>query len=71
MKFKIVSAQRNTRQEKALHEGKVLGLIALDISFNEPLQQIQILKLTGGQELRAYSLADLNAEKIRAMLQQV
>ena len=71
LKFKIASAQRNTQQEKALQEGKAPGLIALDISFNEPLQQIQILKLTGGQELRAYSLADLIAEKYRAMLQQV
>lgn len=71
LRFRIASAKRNTTQEKALHEGKGPCLINLDISFNEPLQQIQILELTGGQELRAYSLVDLIAEKYRAMLQQI
>ena len=33
--------------------------------------QIQVLELTGGQELRAYGLVDLIAEKYRAILQQV
>lgn len=69
--LKIAYAQRGTRQEKALLKGKAPGIIDLDISFNEPLREIQVLKLTGGQELRAYSLIDLIAEKYRAMLQQV
>ena len=71
LKLKIAYAQRGTRQEKALREGKAPGVIEVDISFNEPMRQIQILQLTGGQELRAYSLIDLIAEKYRAMLQQV
>ncbi len=71
LKLKIAYAQRGTKQEKALLEGKAPGIIDLDISFNEPMQQIQILELTGGQELWAYSLTDLIAEKYRAMLQQV
>lgn len=71
LKLKIAYAQRGTKQEKALLEGKTPNVIDVDISFNEPMQQIQILELTGGQELRAYSFTDLIAEKYRAMLQQV
>ena len=71
LKLKIASAKRGTTQEKALQEGKAPVVIAVDISFNEPLLQIQVLELTGGQELRAYGLVDLIAEKYRAILQQV
>ena len=71
LKLKIAYAKRGTRQEKALREGKSPRVIDLDISFNESLQQIQVLELTGGQELQAYGLVDLIAEKYRAMLQQV
>lgn len=44
--------------------------IDVDISFNEPLSQMQVMELTGGAELLAYSLSELMAEKFRAMLQQ-
>ncbi len=72
LKLKITSAKRGTPQERALKEGKPPFTIDVDISFNEPpLQQIQIMKLTGGQELFAYSLIDLVAEKYRAILQQI
>ena len=71
LKLKIASAKRGTTQEKALLKGKTPVVIDADISFNEPLQQIQVLELTGGQELFAYGLVDLIAEKYRAMLQQV
>ena len=69
--MKIAYARRGTREEDALSEGKTTNVIKLEISFNEPLLQFQVLELTGGQELRAYSLVDLIAEKYRAMLQQV
>lgn len=72
LKLKIASAKRRTPQERAIREGKASDvMIDVDISFNEPLPQIQVLKLTGGQDLRAYGLVDLIAEKYRAMLQQV
>ena len=72
LKLKIASAKRRTPQERALRGGKASDvMIDVDISFNEPLPQIHVLKLTGGQELHAYGLADLIAEKFRAMLQQV
>lgn len=70
LKIKVAFAERETTQEKALKKGLAPGVIDVDISFNEPLRQIQILELTGGQELQAYSLIDLMAEKYRAMLQQ-
>ena len=63
--------QRGAEQEKALQEGKAPGVINVDISFKEPMQQIQVLELTGGQKLYAYGLVDLIAEKYRAILQQV
>lgn len=71
LKLKVAFAERGTKQEKALEEGLAPGVIDVDISFNETLRQIQILELTGGQELQAYSLVDLMAEKYRAMLQQI
>lgn len=46
-------------------------MIDVDISFNDPLNHVQVLQLTGGKELHAYGLVDLVAEKYRALLQQV
>ena len=71
LKLKIASAKRGTAQERALQNGKAPVVIDADISFNEPMLQIQVLELTGGQELFAYGLVDLIAEKYRAILQQV
>ena len=70
LKMQIAFAERGTKQEEAMAAGKAPGVIDLDISFNETLRQIQVLELTGGEELQAYSLIDLMAEKYRAMLQQ-
>ncbi len=64
-------APRGTSQEKALKRGRAANVIGIDISFNERLGHVQILEITGGQELFAYGLADLIAEKYRAVLQQV
>ena len=72
LKLKIGYAQRNTKQEQALEIGNPANTIEVDISFNEPEPKaIQLLELTGGDNLLAYSIADLIAEKYRAMLQQV
>lgn len=70
LKIKIAFARRGSPQEAALNRGIAPGKIEVDISFNEPLRQIQILGLTGGAELLAYDLVELMAEKYRAMLQQ-
>ena len=72
LKLKVASARRGTASEEALQEGKPTNcVIDVDISFNEPMHEIQVLELTGGQELLAYSLVELIAEKLRAVLQQV
>ena len=71
LQLKIASAKRGTTQEKALQKHLPRVVVNADISFNEPLMQIQVLNLTGGRDLRAYGLCDLIAEKYRALLQQV
>ena len=71
LKLKVASAKRGSRQEAALQNGHASVVVGADISFNEPLLQIQVLELTGGRELHAYALTDLVAEKYRALLQQV
>lgn len=71
LRVKVGYARRGTNQEKALKMGRAANVIGIDISFNEHLGHIQILEITGGQELFAYGLADLIAEKYRAVLQQV
>lgn len=71
LKMKVGFAERNSKQHEAMLAGKATNILDVDISFNEPLQHTQILGLTDGQELLAYSLIDLIAEKYRAMLQQV
>ncbi|MDE0104042.1 MAG: hypothetical protein OXN89_16845 [Bryobacterales bacterium] len=45
-------------------------MVGADISFNERLLQIQVLKLTSGRELHPYALANIVAEKYRALLRQ-
>lgn len=71
LRMKVGYALRDTHQEKALMRGRAAEVIGIDISFNEHLGHIQILEITGGQELFAYGLADIIAEKYRAVLQQV
>ncbi|MBC6403066.1 MAG: nucleotidyl transferase AbiEii/AbiGii toxin family protein [Hyphomonadaceae bacterium] len=70
LKVKIGYAERGSSGDKALTDGKPPHIIDIDISFDEPTKALQILELTGGQKLHAYSLCDLIAEKYRAMLQQ-
>ena len=71
LKLKVASANRGTRQEGRLLQGEASVVVDVDISFNESWTAVQILELTGGNELFAYSLSDLIAEKYRALLQQV
>jgi hypothetical protein len=69
LKLKIGYAQ-DAGQIKRLNEGKASNVVEIDISFNEPMQHVQVLDLDGGQSLYAYGYIDLVAEKYRAMLQQ-
>ena len=71
LKLKIAYARRGTNEERALNEGTASSVIDVDISFNEPLNHVQVLELKGGRELFAYGVIDLVAEKYRALLQQI
>ena len=71
LKIKVASALRGSRQEGRLLQGAASVVIDVDISFNEAWTEVQVLELTGGNELLAYGLTDLIAEKYRALLQQV
>ena len=62
LKMKIAYALRGSKQAATLQKGKPINtMFEVDISFNEPLQQTQILTLTGGGDILAYDLTDLIA----------
>jgi hypothetical protein len=72
LEMKIAYALRDSHQETRLRAGQCPTTLEADISFNEPIDAIQVVRLgKGGPEIEAYSLLDLIAEKLRALLQQV
>lgn len=71
VKMGIGYALRGSPQEKHLKVGRAPKKLTIDISFKEPVGAIQIIRDSISQEaFQAYSLYDLMAEKIRALLQQ-
>lgn len=69
--IKIGYARRGSRQQKLFEKDNAPDILAVDISFKEPIGAIQIITNPSGfGGLRAYSLNDLIAEKFRAQLQQ-
>jgi predicted nucleotidyltransferase component of viral defense system len=71
LKIKIAYARRGSAQEGKLAQGICSQVINADISFNEPVDAIQVVRLgPDGEAIHAYSLIDLIAEKLRALLQQ-
>jgi len=71
IKIKVGYALRGSRQQAGFERDQAANVLKVDISFREPIGAIQIVKFsdTGGT-IRAYSLFDLIAEKLRALLQQ-
>jgi predicted nucleotidyltransferase component of viral defense system len=52
--------------------GQAPHVVKLEVSFNEPIHAIDVIRLgVGGPSFSAYALTDLIAEKFRALLQQV
>lgn len=49
LKLKIAFARRGTNQERTLNEGTSSSVIDVNISFNEPLNYVRVLELTGGR----------------------
>lgn len=72
LEMKIAYANRDTKQEKRLQQGAAAHVIQVDISFNEPISGIQVIKLEGTEaaKIKTYSIYDLIGEKVRALLQQ-
>jgi len=69
--FKVGYAKRGSPQEKQVEAGRGVNALEADISFNEPVDEIQVVHVADtGSKIYAYSLFDLLAEKIRAFLQQ-
>lgn len=71
LKLTIAYVEKGGSQVMRFNRGESVDVIGIDISFNEPTRAIQALEIANGQELLAYSLIDLIAEKYRALLQQV
>jgi len=71
LKIKINYADRQNKGQLAAFEaGRAVEIITIDVSFNEPLTHIEILELEDGNELYAYGLIEVLAEKYRALIQQ-
>lgn len=69
---KFAYAMAGSKQEPSLDAGTCTDVLYADISFNEPISCVQAVKMKGVRsEILVYSLHDLIAEKLRALLQQV
>lgn len=71
VKLSVGYAIRGSRQEKHFHDKRSPTRLEIDISFKEPVGAIQIVRTAACEDgFGAYSLYDLMAEKLRALLQQ-
>ena len=70
LKVTVGYAQRGTGQEKKLQEGRAANIVQLDISFKDQVYAFQELILQPTVMIRAYSVVDTLAEKLRALIQQ-
>ena len=71
MKLNLGYAPRsNWRQMDRLLNGQSPNVVEIDHSYNEAVFDVEVLQLTDGDEIRAYSLTNLMAEKMRSLLQQ-
>lgn len=69
--LRVGYAKRGSTQERHFRSGHATDVLEVDIAFREPVDAIQIVSLgDAGVLVRAYSLLDLIAEKLRALLQQ-
>ncbi|TCP38060.1 nucleotidyl transferase AbiEii/AbiGii toxin family protein [Rhodovulum marinum] len=71
LEIRIGYARRGSPQEERLSQGRATEVLYADISFREPVGAIQVVRFKDSEAtIRAYSLCDLIAEKLRALLQQ-
>jgi len=71
IKLKIGYAYKGTPKHKRLLALKSTTVISIDFSLNEATPNVENLTLNDGEEILAYTLTDLIAEKYRSLLQQV
>lgn len=65
-------ARQGTHQAELLQEKKSPHVLRLDISYKEPIGSFQEIIIEGSEHsVKAYSVTDLIAEKLRALLQQI
>lgn len=68
---RIGSARRGTAEEKHLDSGRAPRVLDVEISFRDQVHSFQELKLVGTNvAVRAFTLHEVIAEKLRALLQQ-
>ncbi|WP_039390452.1 nucleotidyl transferase AbiEii/AbiGii toxin family protein [Novosphingobium decolorationis] len=71
LELRVGSAERGSKQEAALAEGKASRILFVEVSFRDQVYAFQELNLgQADAALRAFTLAELIAEKLRALLQQ-
>jgi predicted nucleotidyltransferase component of viral defense system len=61
------SKAKEMQKLRALQSAKV---VKIDYSYNEAVFDVEVIALTDGEELQAYSFLNLMAEKLRSLLQQ-
>ena len=71
LRVRIGSAKRGTSEAAKLAEGKASRVLDVEISFRDHVYTFQELNLQGaGVAVRAFTIHELVAEKLRALLQQ-
>lgn len=69
--LKIGFASRsNAGQMSRLDAGNSAHVVEIDYSFNEAVFDVEVLALDGGATIHSYTLGNVLAEKMRALLQQ-
>ena len=67
-----IAYTRRGKGERLLMSGQAPDVIDIEVSFNEPVHDIEVIRLgVDGPVFSAYAMTDLIAEKFRALLQQV
>lgn len=68
---RIGSAKRGTAEQARLEAGQAVRVVDIEISFRDQVYQFQELNLIdAGAALRAFTIHEIIAEKLRALLQQ-
>ena len=71
LSLSIGYAQRSKPRElQRLLAGQAPTVVEIDYSYNEAVLDVEVLRLTDGDSLQAYSQINLMAEKYRSLLQQ-